>query len=750
MTLYSAETPLEGKLDTDMPEVAEADEWLEMARDAFTNSSEYFDSSIRRRQENAQAHFNNRHVPGSKYYSDLYKTRAQGFRPKSRSVVRRNEAAAVKAFFSTQEVVHIAPEDPADAAQKASAEIMNELINYRLSNTIKWLPLLVGAYQDTLVAGVCISRQTWDYQQVKMGDEPLFDHETGEPVIDELGNEATNPTYAVVNDAPNLELRPIENVLFSSAADWTDPVGSSPFIIDKMPMYIGDVKIKIDSGEWLEISDSLLQAGTEEYYDSIRSEREGQREDSKDQTYVTHEFDTVWVHWNIIRKEGRDYCYYTLGIHAMLTEPELLTEKYIHLREGQRPYVMGSSIIETHKTYPSSLTTLTESLQQEANDISNQRRDNVSLVLNKRYYVRRGSGVDFRSLTKNIPGSVTVMGDIQNDVRTESPPEVTGSSYQEQDRVNMDYDELAGSFSSSSVGSSRQLNETVGGMSIMQGDANEMMEYQLRVFAETWVEPVIKQLIQLEQAYETDQAVLNVAGRNASAMQKYGLDQITDQMLQGTMTVEVNVGFGATSPQKRIESLTMGLRSVAEFIPDIVQGIDRKEIVTEVMGALGFKGAERFFPKLGEEQPDPQLQQMQQQIQQLTQQLQSQTHMKEADHKRAVEVEQIRAQAAVQVEQMRVHAKMQDSQTKAQVESTKVQLKHQIDQVTKQIESAKSEIERGKLINARDALLWQMELEGANYKQGMQQAAAPMANPTNDQGIVISNDQYQSVPGQRG
>ena len=38
--------------------------------------------------------------------------------------------------------------------------------------------------------------------------------------------------------------------------------------------------------------------------------------------------------------------------------------------------------------------------------------------------------------------------------------------YQEQDRLNVDYDELTGSFSQGSVMTNRKLGETVGGMGI--------------------------------------------------------------------------------------------------------------------------------------------------------------------------------------------------------------------------------------------------------------------------------------------
>jgi hypothetical protein len=44
------------------------------------------------------------------------------FRPKTRATVRKHEAVAAEAFFSTRDVVNIEPQDDNDPVQKASAD----------------------------------------------------------------------------------------------------------------------------------------------------------------------------------------------------------------------------------------------------------------------------------------------------------------------------------------------------------------------------------------------------------------------------------------------------------------------------------------------------------------------------------------------------------------------------------------------------------------------------------------------------
>ncbi len=155
----------------------EDDKWLDMARDAFEQSTDWFDASMRPTIEKALAHFQNRHAPGSKYHTDSYKFRAKGFRPKTRASIRRNEAAAATAYFSTADMVSVTAENSSDPQQNVSAAVLTEVLNYRLDDTIPWFLTLVGAYQNALNLGVTISHQYWDYEEVT---EQM-------PVIDSMG-----------------------------------------------------------------------------------------------------------------------------------------------------------------------------------------------------------------------------------------------------------------------------------------------------------------------------------------------------------------------------------------------------------------------------------------------------------------------------------------------------------------------------------------------------------------------------------
>jgi len=526
--------------------------WLQRARSAHLESTNYFDASIRKQMEEDIRMFNSQHPSGSKYFAGSYKGRSKLFRPKTRSAIRRNEAIAAGAFFSSQDVINTTPHDDNDDYQKASADVMKELIQYRLTKTIPWFLTVIGAYQEAMKVGVVCSYQEWQFNEKRGIDRPW------------------------------IELEPPENIRISPNAKWYDPINTSSYVVRMIPMTVmaveskmRDVDNKTGRPKWNSLSRGEIMAASKRTDDSLRAAREGnQRTDPKMNETDISDFTIVWVHQNFIDIDGQDMVYFTLGTEHMLTEAVPIEEMYFH---GKRPIVMGAVIMETHKTYSSSSCSLGKDVQREINEIANLRIDNVRFAMNKRYFAKRGRQVDLRSLTRNVPSSVTLMNDV-DDVKVVETKDVTSSSYQEQDRLNNDFDELMGHFSGSSVSSNRKLNETVGGMELLTDDANQVSEYQLRTFVETWVEPVLNQLMMLEKHYETDEVILKLAGRKAKIIDKYKVDTIDDELLEQETGITVNVGIGATNPAKQIEKFVYGMSAVRDILgEEMAMKIDQEQ-----------------------------------------------------------------------------------------------------------------------------------------------------------------------------
>jgi hypothetical protein len=619
-------------------------DWLQIAADAYSSSTTYVDNNFRKPWEDSLALFQSRHPAGSKYNSDAFKSRSRIFRPKTRSVVRKNEAAAAAAFFSNVDVVSVEAENSSDQNQQASSELVFQLVNYRLQKSVPWFKLVIGALQDANIYGICASYQYWKY------------HEEIEKAVavDPFGVEQVVENPKVITDKPCIELIPLENIRFDAGADWLDVVGSSPYLIRQVPMYFTDVKAmmgridrKTGQPKWKKLEDGEIRQAMSDF-DSLRQQRENKREDPKAQTdKPISEFEIVWCHENFVRLDGKEVVYWTMGTQHMLTEPTPLENVYW---TGERPIVIGNTVIEAHRAVPDSLVQLGSQLQREANDIVNTRMDNVKLVLNKRWMVKRGKNVDVPSLHKNASGSVTMV-DSLDDIKEIEWNDVTSSSYQEQDRINVDYDELVGNFSGSSVMTNRQLNETVGGMGLLKGGASELTEYMLRTFVETWVEPVLRQLVKLEQAYESDTVILGLAGEKAKLLQKYGIDQITDELLKGELTVRVNVGMGATDPQTKLQKFTMAVKTYAD-VQGALPNADLEAVRKEIFGLAGYRDGARFF-KEEQQEEDPQLGQMKSVIENMQETI-DQLEAENDTLKQDKEADMIRAEADADLKEAQV------------------------------------------------------------------------------------------------
>ena len=692
MSLINPQPPLNIGADSvplDADETPSESKWLRIARQIFEGSTEYLDANIRYQWEKSLSLFNSNHPPGSKYNSAAYEKRARFFRPKTRIAVRNLQAAMAVAFFTNEDVVSIEPANPNDPIHSAAAVVAQSIMQYRLTNTIPWFQTMVAALQDASVQGVCVSHQYWDFQENEESYMELGDN--NEPILDEAGNPQIQKQVTAIKDHPVIELISPENIRIDAAADWADPITSSPYVVHLVPMYLQDIRQKIDDGEWLEVSDEelLSTADQNETDNATRLVRDEPRMDPKEnesEFAEIRDFWIVWVHKNIVKVEGVDYCYFTAGTDYMLTEPKPLLEIYPWLRDGERPYVMGAVNLEAHKVYPAGTVELTEELQAAANDIWNQRFDNVKLAMNKRYHIRRDRNIDLDALFRSVPGGAVEMDDPDMDVRVIDTKDVTCSAYAEQDRINMGFDELQGNFSTSTVQGARTLNETVGGMNLLAGNSSTIAEYTLRTFADTWVQKTLKQLLRLEQYYETDPIVLAVAGEQASARFKFNAEEQLDELLRQEVLLKVNVGLNATDPMQKVQNLLFGVQTLAQF-PGVPERVNLPELTKEIFGQLGYKDGSRFVA--WEEGEDQRISQLETQLQELQQIIETDKQKTEGK----IQIQEVKNRGGVEIAQIKSQSDIESEMIRQQSDIREAEIRHQ-DSVTK----------RGELLLQRDAL----------------------------------------------
>lgn len=579
-------------------------DWLTLSRQAYESSTSYYQTYLQPQWVRNIANFKSRHPPNSKYYTESYKYRSNLFRPKTRSTIRALESASATALFSSSDIISIQAQDDTDPRNVWAAKFMQELVNWRLTNSIPWFTTCLAGVQDALVHGCVISHQYWEYaEQTQVVKKPMMDPLSGLPILGPDGTPVVLDTIekTVVKDTPRIVLIPPENIRISSAADSMDALNSSPYLIHLLPMFVCDVMERMGKGknrktgepDWRQVSKAVLaravQSNSTDLSGTRRARESAQRDPTAAQFEEISDYQITWIHKNIIRRQGKDWLYYTVGpAEALLSDPVPLEDVYLHA-EKERPYVMGIAIIEAHRTHPAALVELEQDLQAEANDTANQRIDNVRLAMNKRYFVREGRRVDVQSLLRNVPGSVTMMVDPEADVKIVSTPDITASAYQEQDRINVDFDELAGQFSTGSVQTNRKLNETATGMQLMESSAGQVAGYTLMTLVKTWIEPLLRQMVRMEQKYETDEVAMAVAGAKAN------IQEMDAALFDYNLNVTVNVSMGSVTPMQKLQRFVGGLQSLAQLMPDLPMTLNKEEVIKEVFGQLGYQDGARFF-----------------------------------------------------------------------------------------------------------------------------------------------------------
>lgn len=655
-------------------------DWLKLSQDSFASSTQFMDDNYRKQWDADIRAFHSQHPVGSKYLSDAFKHRSRGFDPKTRTIIRKNEAAAAVALFSNVDVTNVDAVDSDDVQSVANAFVSRELLQYRLTKTLPWFKIAMSSFQEAMTAGVVCSYQYWEFEgEKKTVDVP--------DAMNEDGTQAQREIVVPVKDQPCIEMRPIENIRFHPSADWTDPINKSPYLIDAFPMFAAEVRAmsktvdqKTGAPRWKTVTDEELRHGVCSEYDSTRTEREPGRADRyEDVADTINDFDTVWVHRNFMRIDGKDYVYYTLKTIKLLSDPKPVTDVYWHLERGKRPYVMGISVIESQRPVPGGLARLAAPLQAEANEIRNERRDNVKLVLNKRNLVARGKQVDIDALIKNVPGAVVMVNDVNLDVREMNWPDVTQSSYVEADVINRQLDELIGNFSGSTRQANTAMNDTLGGAKLGHQTESMMQEYVLRTWIESWCEPVLQQTLALEQAYESDAMVISLCAKKAKLWQRFGISEVTDEMLRKQVSLTVNVGMGATNPNDRLKKF-LGTTEMAIKLATEAQGtgLNVPEAIKEIYSLAGMRDGTRFFPEGG----DTQMQKAAQMIQQLQAQLQSNQQMEVA---------------SLQIQQAKIQSDEKVNAAKIQVDAQRIDGDLKIRQMELGIEQQRLELEKLKL-----------------------------------------------------
>lgn len=603
----------DGEFEHEQLDVDDID-FLSMVRDAEALSALYVQQANRRAWTRSYRAFHNEHDVGSRYTQTDWRGRSRLFIPKTRAAVRKDGAAVAASLFNSINAIDCLAGNEADPKQRASAGLMEEIVNYRVGGrspgkaALPWFLVAMGARQDAVMTGVCCSKQYWLQKFKKVGREPtMHPHPlTGIP------QRTMRDVWALDIDRPDIMLIPPENYTIDTAADWRNPIQSSSYFIIHWPMQIEDIREKQESpvNPWLPVSEAALKSAAKtSKFDTevVRRARESGL-DRMDETQTGTEFQVIWVSEVFMRTGGEDWTFYCTGSDFFLTHPRPVREVYPE-QHGERPVTLGYGALESHRIYPMAPADSWQPLQVEANDIRNLTLDAIRQNVMPVAKIVRGRQIDLDQVRRRTSGSSIIVQD-KDDVTWEKVPDVSNSAINAQRELALEFDDLAGQQNYGSVETSNALGKTLGGLKLAAGAANAVQEYDIRVWIETWTAPTLQQVVRLEQYYESDEVLLGICGSRAQLWTKHGVNQIDDNLIEQDITVRVSVGLGAGDPQQRLSKLNTAAQIIAPLCqqsPDFQSGkrrINIEAVIDEVFGACGYKdGGSRFF--IEEENPPP-------------------------------------------------------------------------------------------------------------------------------------------------
>jgi len=586
------------------------EEFLQMVREASQQSQFYSNQVNRRAWERAYMAYRQQHFTGSKYNTNEFKNRSRLFVPKTRSAVRKDLAATSASLFSTIDTISIEPGNEADPMQRGGAAVVKELVNYRTDgahgkDAMPWFLTALGARQTSLLTGFCVTKQSWKLEMRRKGDENFKDDD---------GQEKVRDVWVPHIDRPDCQLIPPENCTIDPACDWTSPEQDSAYFIIRWPMRIDQIKGYQNDPRrpWKkDVSEAQLKScgeGARMEATAIRRARD-QGLDRYDEAQTGQTFDIIWVWESFIRTAGRDWTFFSAGEKFMLTDPMPVEDVYPEFG-GERPLAFGYGNFEAFCVFPMAAAESWQMLQQEANDVRNLTLDAFKQNVMPVTKVVRGKQVDLDQLRRRAQGSA-IMVNNKDDVTWERPPDVPPAAEAIRQHLDVEFDDLAGQQNYGSVQNNNSLGQTLGGLKLAAGSANAVQELDLRVWNETWAQKALAQIVKLEQYYESDQVVLGLCGDKAQLFKKHGIDEITDELIEQSVTTRVSIGLGAGDPQQRLMKFTSAAQAAMPFVqldPRFKSGemtIDGEAIMAETFGGVGYRDGGKRFVKHGQPQNNP-------------------------------------------------------------------------------------------------------------------------------------------------
>jgi len=199
---------------------------------------------------------------------------------------------------------------------------------------------------------------------------------------------------------------------------------------------------------------------------------------------------------------------------------------------GLLPFIMARYVPVQHELYGIGIPEIAESLQEELNDVRNQRMDNVNLIINRMFIANKYADIDFDSLV-SYPGNVILASDV-NAIKDLTTPDVTQSAYKEEEIIKSDIDTATGEYPYD-AGAPPMRRETATGIVKLQQASNIRFDTVVKMLEFTVLRSIAKTFLWLDYHFLEPEEFARIVGkeeyakRNGDAFYQQDITEILKQ-----------------------------------------------------------------------------------------------------------------------------------------------------------------------------------------------------------------------------
>jgi len=494
------------------------------------------------------------------------------FVPKIPSYVKRKLADFVGQFVGDEPVSikHTLTSMP------VGAKIRQRVHNYYVRNVLDYEALIYNAGYCGLAYNYAPIFLDW----IETIEREKVKQQTGMP--DGTVVEEEIEVEAVVESYPTATVLPPEDTRLDPSVSW-DNVDDARYIGFRIFKSMAYAESMHEKGLWPKIDESLGQQAPDTGDSNILgNERKSKASPFQNNPYIDVDNELLEVRYHFFFKETKDGYIpmrsVTIGDIQTVEEPAEMEINWGGHKHAW-PFTLGQVTPKPFEQHSAAIPEQGKDLQIEVNAIRNQRRDNVSLILNPEKYVTPHAGVTPAQLAFSYPGKIVSVDNL-NAIQWQTVPDVTGTGHNEETRVESDMDRL---FSEGPMrqGVSGPRKESATAIQAMSQNASANTGLDTTMFMTSCIRPLHEKLGNAI-AQKAPEEIFQMAAKEMDVMA--GIDPYLSAV-QGEFTYNVY----ATSMQNDVQNELANVSNMTGLLMTLYgKNANYKPLVDKLMEAAGY------------------------------------------------------------------------------------------------------------------------------------------------------------------